>query len=277
MTVVLYVLLALGITPLIAGLVLARPSHDRVLPAPGSVVLCALAFNLTFFWQELWLVLPKAWAGLSPTLFHNDHDWAGDAPVAELLQGTGALGTLSSGVVFLILLAAMRGASSTWRMFFFWMAAHGLFQAFSQLAIGTVLSGNDMGRALAYLQVGAPAKAALLVLAAVAMAAAGAVLARLSPLEARGRAFGWSVLITLLAAVVLVVPFRVPRHPIEVVLIPLLVHLTAAGWLALGAAADRRRHTGVVAVQALALVVPAVALAVVLAVFQIVLRPGVSF
>lgn len=276
MAAVLYLLLALGIAPLMVGLALARPSHDRVMPAPGSVVLCALAFNLTFFWQELWLVLPKAWAGLSPTLFHNDHDWAGDAPVAELLQGTGALGTLSSGLAFLILLAAVRGASCAWRVFFFWMAAQGLFQAFSQLAIGAVLSGNDVGRALAYLQVGGPAKAALLVLAAVAMAAAGAVLARLSPLEARGRAFGWSVLITPLAAVVLIVPFRVPRHPIEVVLIPLVVHVMAAGWLTLGAAADRRRHAGA-AVQAPALVVPAVALAVLLAVFQIVLRPGVGF
>lgn len=275
MTAILYLVLALGIAPLVAGLVLARPSQDRALPAAGSVVLCALAFSLTFFWQELWLVLPKAWAGLHPTLFHNDHDWTGDAPVAELLQGTGALGTLSGGVVFLVLLAAVRGVSATWRGFFFWMAAQGLFQAFSQLAIGTVLAGNDMGRALAYLQVGPAGKAALLVLAAVAMAASGVMLARLSPLEARGRAFGWSVLAALLAAVVLIVPFRVPRHPIEVVLIPLIVHLMIAGWLALGAAVDRRRTRGAVGAPSLA--VPGLALVVLLAVFQLILRPGIAF
>ena len=275
MTAILYLVLALGIAPLIAGLALAKPTATPSLPAPGSIVLCALAFSLTFFWQELWLVLPKAWAGLDPILFHNDHDWRGDAPVAELLQGTGALGTLGSGVVFLVLLAAVRGVSATWRGFFFWMAAQGLFQAFSQLAIGTIISGNDVGRALAYLGVGAAAKAGLMVLAALGMAGAGVVLARLSPLEARGRAFGWSVLATLLAAVVLIVPFRVPRHPIEVVLIPLVVHLMAAGWLALGAALDRRRGTAVA--EAPALLVPLVALAVLLAVFQLVLRPGVGF
>ncbi len=275
MTAALYLVLALGIAPLIAGLILARPTATPSLPAPGSIVLCALAFSLTFFWQELWLVLPKAWAGLDPILFHNDHDWRGDAPVAELLQGTGALGTLGSGVVFLALLAMLPRASATWRAFFFWMAAQGLFQAFSQLAIGTIISGNDVGRALAYLGVGAAAKAGLMVLAALGMAGAGAVLARLSPLEARGRPFGWSVLATLLAAVVLIVPFRVPRHPIEVVLIPLVVHLMAAGWLALGAALDRRRGTA--AAEPPALLVPLVALAVLLAVFQLVLRLGVGF
>lgn len=275
MIAILYLVLALGLAPLVAGLLLARPTATSPLPAPGSVVLCALAFSLTFFWQELWLVLPKAWAGLDPILFHNDHDWRGDAPVAELLQGTGALGTLGSGVVFLVLLAALPRASATWRAFFFWMAAQGLFQAFSQLAVGTIIFGNDVGRALAYLGVGAAAKAGLMVVAALGMAGAGVVLARLSPLEARGRAFGWSVLATLLAAVVLIVPFRVPRHPIEVVLIPLVVHLMAAGWLALGVALDRRR--GAVAGEAPALLVPVVALAVLLAVFQLVLRPGVGF
>lgn len=275
MIAILYLVLALGIAPLIAGLALAKPTATPSLPAPGSIVLCALAFSLTFFWQELWLVLPKAWAGLDPILFHNDHDWRGDAPVAELLQGTGALGTLGGGAVFLALLALAPQASATWRAFFFWMAAQGLFQAFSQLAIGTIISGNDVGRALAYLGVGAAAKAGLMVLAALGMAGAGVVLARLSPLEARGRAFGWSVLAALLAAIVLIVPFRVPRHPIEVVLIPLVVHLMAAGWLALGAALDRRRGTAVA--ETPALLVPLVALAVLLAVFQLVLRPGVGF
>ena len=50
----------------------------------ASALLCALAFNLTFFWQELWLVIPKALTpGLHPILFHNDHDWTGSAPSVD--------------------------------------------------------------------------------------------------------------------------------------------------------------------------------------------------
>jgi hypothetical protein len=41
-----------------------------------SALLYALAFNLTFFIQELFLVLPKALTpGLRPILFHNNHRW----------------------------------------------------------------------------------------------------------------------------------------------------------------------------------------------------------
>jgi hypothetical protein len=56
------------------------------------VLLYTLAFNLTFFIQELFLVVPKALTpGLRPTLFHNNHLWQGEHPLASLFQGTGAL------------------------------------------------------------------------------------------------------------------------------------------------------------------------------------------
>ncbi len=43
-----------------------------------SALLCAFAFNLIFFIQELFLVVPKALTpGLRPTLFHNNHHWTG--------------------------------------------------------------------------------------------------------------------------------------------------------------------------------------------------------
>src|SRR5262245_17447751 len=107
--VMLGVLLALGLAPFIAGVRLLRPA-----PAPspqdaralvGSTLLCALSFNLTFFWQELWLVIPKALVpGLHPVLYHNNHDWSGHVVVADLLQGTGAVATFVLGLSFLTLL-----------------------------------------------------------------------------------------------------------------------------------------------------------------------------
>lgn len=64
----------------------ATPSLPLIL---NSAVVYALSYNLIFFIQELFLVVPKALtSGLRPTLFHNNHTWSGDNPVAALLQGT---------------------------------------------------------------------------------------------------------------------------------------------------------------------------------------------
>ena len=122
MITLLWLVLAIGALPLAIGLWRlprggAAPIDGRALAA--GTILCALAFNLTFFWQELWLVIPKAMTpGLHPILYHNDHDWTGTAPIVELLQGSGAIATLLSGLAFLIADAAnviargvLRGAS----------------------------------------------------------------------------------------------------------------------------------------------------------------------
>src|SRR5690606_22846652 len=65
----------------LAGLIARRPgasvapSWDWRLVA-HSALLYTIAFNLVFFIQELFLVLPKAFTpGLRPTLYHNNHDW----------------------------------------------------------------------------------------------------------------------------------------------------------------------------------------------------------
>jgi hypothetical protein len=50
----------------------------------SSTLLSALAFNLVFFVQELFLVVPKALTpGLHPTLYHNNHHWTGDNPLTS--------------------------------------------------------------------------------------------------------------------------------------------------------------------------------------------------
>lgn len=234
---------------------LSRPALRRL---ASSALLCALAFNLTFFWQELWLVIPKALTpGLHPILYHNDHDWTGSSPVVEVLQGTGALATLASGLAFL-------GAPR--RLFGFWMAFEGLFQSLSQLALGTQLPGNDVGRALAYLGIGQGDRTALLALAVFSMAAAGAALARHRPPL-------WETIAAGLLAILLIVPFRLPRNLVEVLLIPVIVQCLGLLFLTLGAAAVRLRGSP----SAPGPAVPAIALLVLLAVFQLVLRPGIRF
>ena len=272
-----------GLLPFLIGLVrLGRaPSQGRPWPRAVSIVLCTLAFNLTFFWQELWLVLPKAVAGLSPVLFHNDHDWTSRAKIADLLQGTGALATFASGSVALAVLAARGPMSANWRLFVYWMAFQGLFQSLTQVAIGSVLPGNDVGRALAYLGATGLAKSLLRGASIVAMALAGTALAALAPsgLAQSGthgtRAFAWAMLLTAFGCVVLSVPFREPRDVVEVVLIPFVVNLIGVGWVVFGASAGRARPATIPGATGLA--GPLAALVALLLVFQLVLRPGIHF
>jgi len=279
----LWPLLVIGLAPLAAGFFLKRDSADfGVRTALGSTLLCALSFALTFFWQELWLVIPKALTpGLDPILYHNDHDWSGVDPIAELLQGSGAIATLTSGLACLFILMRARNASATWALFLFWMAFQGLFQALTQLAIGALLAGNDVGRALAYLGVGGAAKAALFVCAVGSMWVFGRALARIYPLASapsaeRSRGFALVILVPALLAVGLIIPFRIPREMVEVVLIPLIVNVVGAAWVIAGAvgaypsdkaAATREPH----------LIGPAIAVCLLLAFFQLVLRAGVAF
>lgn len=282
-TTLVLLVLATGLTPLIIGTLRLRATASAPSVHIGSILLCALAFNLTFFWQELWLVVPKALTpGLNPILYHNDHDWRGAAPNVELLQGTGALATLTSGMAACAALAMWRGGSATQRAFLFWMGFEGLFQALTQLAIGTLIPGNDVGRALTYLNLGSSAKAALLVLAVGGMSLAGVWLAHLCPSDlglragGRTRAFGYAMMIVTLASIALIIPFRLPRPIIEVALIPLIVNLIGVAWLNVGAGIKAPDARGLVEGQP-GLWGPAVALGVTLAIFQLVLRPGVAF
>ncbi len=277
MTMLLGLVAAIGVLPFLIGMARLKGEAAR-LDTRGLAVptlLCALAFSLTFLVQELGLVIPKALVpGLAPILYHNDHGWSGDAPIAELLQGGGAATTLFSGLLFLSLAGRISPARPTWRLFAFWMAFQGLFQSLSQWAIGSLFPGNDAGRALAYLGATPAAKAGLLILAVTAMLVAGRALARRYPLGGSGRTTALQLTATLLLAVLLIVPFRVPREPIEVVLIPLIVHLIGLGWLTVGL--GFRRETAPAPAKP-SVVGPLAALAALLALFQLVLRPGIAF
>lgn len=276
MTALFVLIAATGLLPLAVGWARLAPRGSREWATwlPVSAILCALAFSLTFFIQELGLVVPKALVpGLDPILYHNDHGWRGDDPIAELLQGGGAVATLLSGLFFLWLAGRIAPERAAWRLFAFWMAFQGLFQSLSQCAVGSLISGNDVGRALAWLGAGPLAKAALLLVAVAAMFVAGRALARRYPLTAPDRRAALLLLATLGVATLLVIPFRIPREPVEVVLIPLIVHLIGLGWTTLGLSANRTAT----ATRAPSIMAPAAALALLLAFFQLVLRPGVAF
>jgi hypothetical protein len=251
-----------------------------------SALLYAIAFNLTFFIQELFLVLPKALLpGVHATLFHNNHTWEGEHPLTHLFQGTGALATLISGGVCVYLVRCRPPATGVARLLLIWMAYNGLLQALVQVLIGALNPGNDVGMAMAYLGLGAAAKtlAALLALAAivaVALTLTRPLLgladspARLATAHARSTFMFRVGTLPALIGVLLIIPFRVPRELIEVLVPPVVDTVTGIVWMQAFAWRVRGAKPAGVLPTAAPLYA-AGALIALLLVFQLVLRPGI--
>lgn len=254
----------------------------------ASALLYALAFNLIFFVQELFLVLPKALTpGLRPTLYHNNHRWEGENPLASLFQGAGALATFVTGLVCAYLLKRREPRSTTVRLLLIWMAYNGLLQSLPQVVLGSVVPQNDVGMAMDYLRLGAPAKAAAALVALIAIAAAALWLRR--PLlglaehaehigSARARTGFMFRVATLpaLVAILLIIPFRVPRDWVEVVAVPVVVTIVGIAWIQAGAwSVEKVTASGAFASKSTAYAFTA--LLILLLVFQFVLRPGIRF
>ncbi|KQV90876.1 hypothetical protein ASD15_02080 [Massilia sp. Root351] len=255
-----------------------------------SALLYVFAFNLTFFIQELFLVLPKALTpGLRPTLFHNNHRWEGENPLASLFQGTGALATLLAGGFCAWLLWRGSGKSAAARLLLFWMAYSGIFMALPQVAIGALSTQSDVGMAMAYLGTTQAAKltAALLALGAIPLFAGWLrqrLLDQVGGVDRIPGPTGSKLLLFELAALpaVLALPaiflFRIPRDWTEVVLVPVVVTIAGVFWMQAGAwrpGAGSVKGAGGAAAASVAW--PLCAVAALLLVFQLLLRPGVRF
>src|SRR5687768_13413383 len=240
----------------LVGLISARRTQERQAPGHSpwnsklillSASLYTLAFNLIFFVQEIFLVLPKAFLpGIRPTLFHNNHAWEGEHPLTHLFQGTGALATFLIGVVCLLLLRRGAGRSVAVRLFLIWVAYCGMFMALPQVVIGALNPGNDVGMAMDYLQLSAAAKTTAALLALIAIPVLALALVRplltvagdqdaISSPGARARFVFQVATLPALIGIALILPFRIPRELIEVVLLPVLVTVIGIAWIQAGA------------------------------------------
>jgi hypothetical protein len=265
----------------------ADVSWDRRLTVL-SVVLYTLAFNLTFFIQELFLVLPKAFTpGLRVTLFHNNHTWEGEHALVKLFQSTGAAATVLAALICAWLLGRGAVSSIAARLFLIWMVYCGFFMALPQVVVGALSGGSDVGMAMDYFGLSTLAKtvAALIALALVPLLAQwltrrvlelAASPAQIATRAARSRFVLQTATLPAFVAVVPILAFRVPREWIEVVLAPLAVTWIGSVWMQAGAwrieTAQARGRTGVAA-----LMQPLIATVLLLLIFQCVLRPGIRF
>lgn len=271
----------------------AAPDADRIEPwdwklTITSALLYVLAFNLTFFIQELFLVLPKAFTpGLRPTLFHNNHSWEGVSPLASLFQGTGALATFLTGVVCALLLRRGVGRSAATRMALFWMAYSGVFMALPQVVIGALSEQSDLGIAMGYFGLGTTSKtiAALIALALIPFAAVslGSLLldqaagpGQASSARGRKRFLFRSATLPALLALPAITLFRIPREWIEVLMVPVVVTVVGLVWIQAGAwRAESKAGGG--DTEASSIAWPLGAVMCLLLAFQLLLRPGIRF
>lgn len=252
-------------------------------PVVHSMLAYVLAFNLTFFLQELFLVWPKSLVpGLQPTLYHNNHRWVGEAPIADLFQGTGALAILLSGLLF----AAIAARQARPSLLVLWMALHGLFQSLPQFVVGAITEGQDVGQAYAFLELGTVGEVAIALAALAIIPVAGLWLgARFLAtawepwqVDSRRARFGYLLRIAGIpasAAIPILLLFRIPRELIEVLASPVLVAVLGYGWLQLAAFRTGSIEAGGKA--PLSVVPLLVAVVALLAIFQLVLRPGIAF
>jgi hypothetical protein len=254
----------------------------------ASVFIYALAFNLIFFLQELFLVIPKAFTpGLKPILYHNNHHWDGDNPLAALYQGTGALAILITACLFGLWLKFAPPRSAAWRLFVFWMTFHGFFQSLPQVVVGAILPDNDVGMAMDYLNFSPTEKslAALAALAAIVLVGLWLAwpllsLARgRSDIDSPGKRTGFSFFTATLPAVLgtlLVFACRIPGTLDQVVIAPVavaiigLAWIQTAAWRLYGAPAGDTIHVERVRE-------PFFWLLTLFVIFQLVLRPGIHF
>lgn len=252
-----------------------------------SMLLYAIAFDLTFLVQELGLAVPKALTpGLHPVLYHNNHSWTGTHPLATLFQGTGALATLVSGVAAALWLRRTRTPRAWRRLLLFWCAFAGVFMALPQVVLGALLPNGDVGMALDHFGLGRNTKTAIGFAALIAMPAFAAWLLRpllasaeraadVADARARMRFVFRTATLPGVLAIALIVPFRIPREWIEVVMVPAVVTVAGLVWLQAAAwAVDDVRVRA--APGRWPIVAIALALVALLAVFQGLLRPGIA-
>ena len=159
--------------------------------------------------------------------------------------------------------------------------------ALAQVVIGAVNPQADVGRAMVYLQVPEGMRFAAASVTLLLMPAFALWLLRRIPAPSTGQAQSppgaWHVFATAtlpaLLALPLIVWFRVPREFAEVVIVPALFVLAGIPWMQAGAAYVPRAanvpHDAALPAHAIPRLLAA-ALAL-LAIFHLVLRPGIAF
>ncbi len=250
----------------------------------NSAVLYALAFNLIFFIQELFLALGKKWLGLKAWLYHNNHNWEGSHPMDRLAQGYGAVAILLTGLICLFLAYKWKRSPGWLHLFFLWMAFQGFAQSIPQFITAKIAPDTDTGQAFTYLGIGNTAGVVISITGIVSMLYIGASfsehLLRLAQsmdhVNTARRRFSYLLNGAVLAAVfgvLLIIPFRI--MPWDRAAAPVMVTLITIPMVFAHAWKAKVDYTVNSDVNKKIFLVPVIILLLLLLVFQLVLAKGV--
>lgn len=166
------------------------------------------------------------------------------------------------------------------------MTYNGFLQSLPQVIIGAIEPENDVGMAMDYLHLSATAKTAAALVALVAIPLVSLSLTRpllslaqvpVNVADARARTRFIFLIATLpaLAAILLIIPFRVPRNWVKVVMVPVVVTVIGVAWLQAGAWRVSAKPVG--SRGGLSIVFLLSTVLILFLVFQLLLRPGIHF
>lgn len=253
----------------------------------NSAVLYALAFNLIFFLQELFLVLGKKALGLKAFLYHNDHNWVGEHPMTLLMQGSGALAIFSIGLICLLIFRFIPPAKGIWKLFVLWLAFHGLIQSIPQVMVVYFDPNTDVGEALVgYLNLSQP----LLIILAIMSMTATAMLSiwsgkqllqfastdvDLNNPKAKLKYIRFIAVGAAILGSILVVPFRI--LPMSQAITPFIVFAFSIPWTWSSAAMSKPVKRTPNSINEKIYWSPIVLLILLLIFFRFVLAPGLEF
>ena len=262
-----------------------KTSYPFVAIIINAAVLYALAFNIIFFIQELFLALGKRWLGLKAVLYHNNHHWFGEHPMDDLAQGYGAVAIFITGIICLVI-ARMMGNSKRWTLLFFlWMSFQGFAQSLPQFITAFMAPDTDTGQAFNYLDLGQTAGWIIAVVSILAMLMIGSLFSKLflqlAPSgfvteNARAR-FGYLARIAILASIIgiiLIIPFRI--MPWDRAMAPVLVTFFTIPMVFANAWKIKPFVPVNSDINKKIFVIPIILLAILLLVFQLVLAKGVE-
>jgi hypothetical protein len=288
--------LSLLVVPVIWGLygyVTTRKDTKQTIENTGSswpliinsAVLYALAFNLIFFIQELFLALGKRWLGLKAVLYHNNHNWEGSHPMDALAQGYGATAIFITGVICLLIARRIRLSTHWLQLFFLWMAFQGLAQSLPQFITAAMAPDTDTGQAYTYLgitdKVGLLISIAGIILMLLTGMAYSKYLLQLAPSNNHSadayRRFNYLFRIAVAASVIgimLIIPFRI--MPWDRALAPVMVTLISIPMVFANAWNVKKVQTINSDVNRKIFIWPVIFLIILLLIFQLILAKGVK-
>ncbi|MGX1929038.1 hypothetical protein [Flagellimonas sp. 2504JD4-2] len=253
----------------------------------NSAVLYALAYNLVFFLQEVFLVLGKKALGLKAYLYHNNHTWEGEHPMMNLMQGSGALAIFLIGSVCLVIYRFIKNSQSMWKLLVLWIAFHGLVQSLPQVTVSYLDPGTDVGEALVgYLNLN-PSLLIILALVCVFATALATIffsqlLLEFAPMhvdlnhpKVKFRYIRFIAVGAALVGSLMVVPFRVP--PMHQAITPFIVFVYSIPWIWSSANINKHIKQTPNRINEKIYWFPIVLLVLLLIFFQLVLAPGVEF